>query len=174
MIIGVTGSLSCGKSTVSRYFKELNFKVIDADKIVHRILDRSTRIALRKTVIDNAKEFDSLEQAVHPIIIKQIKEKIIQARKRNHNLIIDAPLLIEVGLNKLVDFLVVVKANRYLQINRAKKSLGLTKDQAIKLIKRQMPLKEKIRKADFIIDNNGGLLNTRKQVRDVWEKMKNE
>lgn len=172
MIVGITGSLSCGKTTVSKLFSKFGFKIINADKLVHGLLNSNTRRALRKIVINNPAQFRKLEKLVHPRVIKEIRQEIIQARRSNLNLIIDAPLLIECGLSKFVDFLIVVKASQIIQLRRAKLSLSLTKQEALKLIKRQMPLKDKAKRADFIINNNGNLADTKKQVKNVWEKIK--
>ncbi|MEW5758542.1 MAG: dephospho-CoA kinase [Candidatus Omnitrophota bacterium] len=174
MILGVTGGLACGKTTVSSFFSKFGFKVINADKIAHKLLDYRTRRNLRKIIFNNETEFKKLERLTHPFIIDQIKQSIKKSREENFDLIIDAPLLIEAGLDKLTDFLIVVKADRFVQLKRAKEYLGLSRAQAVKLIKRQMPLRKKIKQADFVIDNRGSLADMKKQARYIWREIKNK
>ena len=85
-------------------------------------------------------------------------------------IVIDAPLLIEAGLAKMADKLIVLKTSRKNQIKRCKRQWGMSAAEATKRIKLQLPLKEKIRLADYVIDNNGTLRQTREQVEDIWRK----
>ena len=84
---------------------------------------------------------------------------------------IDGPLLIESGFHKKCDYLVVVKAPLRKQLERAKQSLAITRKEALKRIRLQMPLREKIALADFVIDNGGSLSDTEKQVKRLWEEI---
>jgi len=86
--------------------------------------------------------------------------------------VIDAPLLVEARLDRMVDALVVVTSSRKAQIDRCRKKSGLAESEVLKRIASQIPLKEKVRRADFIIDNNGTKTKTRKLVRSVWEQSK--
>jgi dephospho-CoA kinase len=170
MIIGVTGSVGTGKTTVSGMFRPLGAYVIDADKIVHRILDKSARKRLAGLVFDQPQTLKKLCRIIHPLV----KEKIfseIKKHKSRRVIVIDAPLLVESGLDKRCDYLLVVKANLTQQLERASESLSLSKGQIRKRIKQQMPLRKKICLADFIIDNRGSIKNTEKQVKDVWEEI---
>ena len=85
--------------------------------------------------------------------------------------IIEVPLLFESGFDTLMDRTITVKANQRTQIERALKTMNITKAQARRRIGAQMPLRKKIRLADMIIDNNGTLKQTKKQVKQIWEKL---
>lgn len=167
MIIGVTGSTGAGKTTVSRMFAKCGAYVIDADKIVHGILDKSSRRLLAHFVFDQPQALRKLCRIIHPLVKKKIFSEIKKHRPEKI-IVIDAPLLIESGLNKKCDYLVAVKANFRKQLQRAGKSLSLSQGQIRKRIRQQMPLKRKIALADFVIDNAGSLKDTEKQVRRVW------
>lgn len=192
-IIGVTGSLSTGKSTVSKYFKDLGAKVINADNIAHQVLkipscrNRVIKIfgkeVLRGAIIDrkkiaevafkNISYLKRLEKVIHPLVKKEIRSqiKVFRGLKKDGLLVVDVPLLFEAGLNKYVDRVVVVKLIEKTQLERAMKQLHISVEQARLRIKAQMPLKDKIRKADFIIDNEGSLNQTKKQVKEIWLKL---
>ena len=167
MIIGVTGSLATGKTTVSRMLKERGAYVIDADKIVHGLIDPAARIKLRGVVFDDKESLDKLCGLIHPIVKKEISRKI-EENKTKRLIVIDAPLLIESGFHKKCDYLIVVKSDLKKQLKRSENILGLSRAESLKRIKLQMPLKEKTRLADFIINNNGSLRETRKQVEEVF------
>lgn len=173
MIVGLTGSFGTGKTTVARMFKKLGAEVIDADKIVHKFIDASTRKKLAKIVFKRKAYLELLCKIIHPLVIKRIKKEIKQLKPKKNIVIIDAPLLIESGLHRIVDILIVVKAKKATQIQRAMRHMGLRKDEISKRIRFQMPLREKINLADFVIDNDGTIDETRRQVMDIWKKLFN-
>lgn len=170
MIIGLTGGLSSGKTTVSGMFRSLGGYVIDADKIVHRLIDKAARKKIGGFIFDEPKALKKLCRVLHPVVKKEISFEI-EDNKHRKLIVIDAPLLIEAGLDKKCDFLIVVKSNLKNQLERANRSLGFSKSQALKRIKLQMPLRKKIALADFVIDNNGSLSDTKKQVVNIWNKL---
>jgi dephospho-CoA kinase len=187
IVLGITGSLASGKSTVARMFSSSAVKVIDADKIGHGLLKPGTgvyqeivrefgreilmpdgsisRVKLSSRVFKDVKRLKKLNRIMHPRIIREIKSGIRSSRAQT--LILDAPLLIESGLSGLVDKLIVVKVNRRVQLKRIASKKHLSSKQALRRIRAQMPLKDKIRLADFVIDNNGTLSQTRKQVGQI-------
>jgi len=169
MIIGVTGGFGTGKTIVAKMLKNLGAEVIDCDKIVHSLIDYDTRLELRKFVFDRKVYLDRLNRIIHPVIIKIIKERIKKLRKKVT--VIDAPLLIETGLDKICDRVICVKTKKSIQIQRAMKSSKLKRDDVIKRIRFQLPLKEKIKRADFVIDNNKTLSQTKKQVERIWKEI---
>lgn len=191
LILGLTGTFGSGKSTVARIFKSLGAKVIDADKIAHRaILPQSQtykkiiyafggcilkknnqidRLKLAHLVFANKKLLMKLNAITHPQIIRIIKDEIRHTKSRF--IVLDAPLLIEAGLHKLVDKLVVVKINKFKQMARLLKKTSLTKTGILRRIKAQLPLKYKAAIADFVIDNSGKITETRKQVKTVWRSL---
>ena len=193
-VIGVTGSLGSGKSTVTKMFVGLGAKALDADAIAHHLMrpgsicfqqiiktfgkdiltaGRIDRKRIAERVFCNSRQLRKLERIIHPEVHKVILAKVKQYKTRNRKgvVIIDVPLLFEVKLDREVDISIVVKASKANQIARATKLLNITKSEAERRIKAQMPLRQKIRLADMIIDNNGTLNQTKKQVKQIWEKL---
>jgi len=190
-VIGLTGSFGTGKSTVAKILRSCGALVIDADKISHglikpdgaaysrviRLLGKRivnsqgiiNRGKLAGIVFSDKKSLAEFNKIMHPAVIRRMKQEIKEAKEKI--VVLDAPLLIETGLNKLVDSVVVVKASLANQLKRVQKKRGLSRPEIIARIRAQIPLKEKLRSADFVIDNNGTLSNTRKQValiRRLW------
>jgi len=188
MVIGVTGSFGSGKTTVARIFKSLGGRVIDADGIARSLIDshrpiykkiistfgggilaknkKIDRVKLADIVFSNKKNLDKLNKITHPQVIRIIKNEI--QKNFSRTIIIDAPLLIEARLMYLVNCLVVVKLDRRQQINRLLKKTSLSKSQILKRIKAQLPLRQKARLADFVIDNSESRVATIRQARKIW------
>ena len=194
LVIGLTGSLGTGKTTVAAMFADFGAKVLNADRIAHqqitpkgacfkrvvRTLGKNIltagRIDRRKvaaSVFTNSRQLHKLERIIHPVVRNVLRTKIQEYKKGKGKVVVvmDVALLFESKLNVDSDLTVVVKTSRVTQINRAIKQLNITKADAKRRIKAQMPLEKKIRIADMIIDNNGTLTNTKKQVKQIWEKL---
>jgi len=161
--------------------------VIDADKISHSLLKPETKVYKRivkifgkgilrrngavnrrelgKIVFSNKTLLKKLNGIMHPEIIRLIKKKLSEIKKGI--IVLDAPLIIEAGQSGLVDKLVVVKTKMAKQINRIRNNTAFTKNEILKRIKSQIPLKKKLRLADFVIDNDGTFEETKKQVRQI-------
>lgn len=183
-MLGITGGLGCGKSTVARLFKTPACELIDADRIAHRSLCRGSA-AYKKIVgffgpgilkkdknIDRAKlggivfihkpALKKLNSIVHPEVKREIIRRIRSSTKKM--VILDAALIIEAGLRNKVDKLAVVTAKRSQQIRRSGSKLSIGSSQARMRMKSQISQKQKMRFADFIIDNSGSIAKTKKQV----------
>lgn len=171
MIIGLTGSLASGKTTVSGFLRDLGAYVIDADKIARGLIKKPLRKKLAGFVFDDNKALNKLCRAAHPIVKERITA-IIRKVNKKRPIIIDAPLLIESRLHRKCDCVIVVKCPYKKQLERAVKRLSIPLSQAKKRIAAQMPQAEKIRMADFVVDNGGSLRDTRRQVISIWRRLK--
>ena len=183
-IIGITGNLGCGKSTVAAMFAKQGARIIDADAITRDllapgkkcikkvakffpsvILNKSTinRSELAKIVFNNPRELKKLTDILYPEALKVVKSQLSRY-KYEPFVVLDAPLLFESRWDKITDTTIAVKATRAQQIRRARKRLNLTYSDVIRRLANQMPLKEKCDMADIIIDNSRDLIETQKQV----------
>ena len=190
LIIGLTGSLGTGKSTVAAMFAKRGFKVIDADAITRSLLTENKKIIkkvakafpnailkpgevdrkqLSNIVFQNPRELHKLTDILYPEALKEVKRRIAQYKKQH--IILDVPLLFEAKWDKLSDTTIVVRASRLQQIQRTQKRMGLNKRDILDRLKHQMPLKDKCFLADFIIDNSKTLKETRAQVGAVINKL---
>lgn len=191
LIAGITGGFGTGKSFAAAIFKELGAEVIDADKMAHKalrkgsetykkiidvfgrsILDGSGLISRKKLgreVFSDKRKVARLNRIIHPIVIVQIKKRISSFKGKI--LVIDAPLICETSLSGLIDALIVVTSSREKQIARCIKKFKIKKEDVYKRTACQMPLKTKINKADYVIDNNGTRKETRMQVIKIWQDL---
>ncbi|PIP19959.1 MAG: dephospho-CoA kinase [Candidatus Omnitrophica bacterium CG08_land_8_20_14_0_20_41_16] len=192
LIIGVTGIFGSGKSTVSRIFKSYGAKIIDADKIAHRCLlpgaksykrivssfgkgiifkarRKINRHKLGRLVFGNRRLLKKLNSIIHPKVISDIKESIRKSEAKV--IVLDAPLLLEAGLKKMVDDLIVVIIDRDELIRRLMKKASLKRPDILKRINAQISQNIKSRFANFIIDNSGAVSDTKKQVKKIWKSL---
>lgn len=191
VILGLTGSFGSGKTTVARILRSLGARIIDADRLARQcilpgrpaydrvvrafgrdILKRGASIDRKKLavkVFGNKKLLGELNRIIHPEVISKIREEIRKSSARV--IVLDVPLLVEAGLKSAVDKLIVVSASQTKQINRLKQKTNLGRKEILSRIRCQLPLKTKIRLADFVIDNNGSLKETRRQVKRVWQSL---
>lgn len=194
MIIGLTGGIASGKTTVSNLLKKLGAVIIDADKIAHQVLETKTarekvisyfgsaiidnnqinRKKLGKIVFNNSEEKKKLEEITHPMIIDIIKMKIKQYSKKNDIIVVDAPLLLETNLDKIVDSVWVVYVNKKTQLKRLMNRDNINLYKAKKRINSQMPLAKKRKLADIVIDNNGSKKELEQKVKKIWREINNE
>ncbi len=190
-IIGITGNIGCGKTTVAGMFAKRGAKVIDADAITRGLLapgkkcvkkvakifpgvilssSSINRSELAKIVFNNPRELQKLTDILYPEALKVVKS-LLSRYKHGSFIILDVPLLFESGWDKIVDTTIVVKALQRQQIERAQKHLGLDRRDIIRRMKNQMPLKEKCDMADMIIDNSRDFNQTRKQVDAIINRL---
>lgn len=197
LIIGLTGGIVSGKSTVARMFKDLGAKIVDADKLGHKVIlpqgaawkriikifgkdilqkDQTiNREKLGKIVFANQNLLKKLNKITHPEIIKLIKKEISLAKDNSKEekkiLIIDAALIYETKIDRLMDKIIVVYLDEEEQLERLIKRNNLSEKEALQKIKSQIPLKEKIEIADYVIDNSNSLDKTKKQVETIWQEI---
>jgi dephospho-CoA kinase len=186
--IGITGGVSTGKSTfvdcVHAVVPDARF--FDADEAAHTLLDRSevkkeirhefgarvfstvgdlNRPKLRAIVFGDAAKKRALEQILHPRIRRQWRTEAKRHRNSPKFFFADIPLLYETGGESLCDRVVVVACSQKVQLGRLKKRMSITAAEARKMIKSQMPLDEKIRRADHVVWNNGDRTSLMEQAR---------
>lgn len=193
--IGLTGGIGTGKSTVSKIFSSEGFKIIDADIVSRNVLEKNPRIfdiirtQFGSGFFDWRGEFRRREFGNHifrfpkqrikyeGIIIPYIKEEIENEfrryeRKGEKIVILDAPTLIENNLHSEMDYVVLVIADNSVQIKRIINRDKLTKSDAVSRINSQMSIEQKKEFANVLIDNNGDLMDTQKQVYDLIDFIK--
>jgi dephospho-CoA kinase len=190
-IIGILGGVGSGKSTVATEFAKLSCAVIDADKIAHELLGRKTIrekivASFGQAILDSAGEIDRkeladivfaepdklslLEKIIHPIVLERAEELIEQYNRQNQvkAIVLDMPLLVEVGWDKRCDRLIFVDCGRQLRAERAQKS-GIFGENRLKIRENfQISLDNKAGIADNTIDNNSGFSALTRQVAKIF------
>lgn len=185
MVIGLTGGIATGKTTVSNYLKELGYPVIDADVIARQVVEPGTkglrmitdtfgekvltsdgqldRQQLAQLVFTSSELLQQLNQILQPIIRERIQELI--STSKASVVVIDVPLLYEQHYEELCDVVMVVSVQPQQQLKRLMNRNHFTMDEAKNRVASQMPLSSKERLADVVIDNNGSVKETRQQVK---------
>ena len=194
-VIGLTGGIGSGKSTVSRILAELGAVIIDADKIGHEIYhpDTDTWRQLVKTfgsgilvpdntidrkklgaiVFGDKQELQRLNAIIHPQITQEIKKRIEECRRRAVKVIVlDAPVLLEANAKNLVDEIWVVVADDGNVIKRAAARTGLTEQQIRDRVHSQLSNTERTKNARVVISNDGNTEDLRGKIRELWEQIK--
>ena len=191
MIIGITGSIACGKSTVSNYLKSKGYIVIDADKIGHEALDddyvkeklilafgneilednKINRQKLGELVFGNSSNLNVLNSIIHPEIRKKILQKIDKNNDKEF-IFIDVALLFEAKFDDLVDKIIVVYVDKNTQLTRLMKRNSISEKEALSRIVSQMSPIEKAKLGDYTVNNNFDVINTYEQVDKVLSELK--
>ena len=191
LIIGITGSIACGKSLVSNYLREKGYTIIDADKIGHMALENDevkkqlvnkfgksilkdnevNRVTLGKLVFENNENLKELNNIIHPQIRKNISEQI-QVHKNEKLVFVDVPLLFEAKFDDLVEKIIVISLDEKIQLERLMNRNSLSKEEAVQRIKSQIPVREKEKLGDYVVDNSFTQENTYSQVDRILEKLK--
>lgn len=193
-IIGLTGGIASGKSTVSAMLAQLGAYIVDADQIAHEIVEpgqpawqeivthfsknillpdgRIDRKSLGELIFNNISERTWLEKITHYRVRERTEQMLVEAQQQGCTVaVLDVPLLLEVGWQDMADEIWVVYVDEATQLSRLISRSNLLPEQAAARIKAQMSLTEKINYADVIIDNNKDVENTRLQVIAAWEKI---
>lgn len=193
--IAITGNIASGKSQVEKILEDLNYFVIDTDKINNELLlnDEKTKQEIKlafknydieinnniskeklgNIVFNNKKEKEKLENILH----KKILEKIEFYKKENENkdiIFVSVPLLFEVNWDKHFDKIIFISAKEELRIKRLINRNNLTKEQALSRINSQDKEENKIKKSDFVIYNNSDLISLKNQINTVLDKLINQ
>ena len=196
IVIGITGGVATGKTTVAKMFERLGAKRVDADAIVHRLQRPGTpvfqrivrrfgrsvlreggtlcRQALGGIVFRDRRALRDLCRIVHPPVIAEIRRTLRRLRRRRPGsiVVVEVPLLFESGLASSMDHLVVVSAPVAVAFRRARKRSGLSRTAFERRWRAQMPLRRKAAQADWVINNGGTLAGARRQVEALWLRLK--
>lgn len=184
VIVGLTGGIAMGKTTISQFLKSKAIPVVDADQIAHEILtvdevkvklmdtfgesilDKNQNIDRRKLgpiVFNDQRQLEKLNIIVQPYIRTEIVRQL-DTFSASKVVVLDAPVLFEQGYEKMVDYLMVIKTSAQIQEERLMQRDSLNEIDAQKRIQAQMPIEEKVKKADIVIDTSGTIEETRSQV----------
>lgn len=183
-IIGLTGGIASGKSTVSRILKDLGAVIIDADETAHSVIEPNkpawrdivqnfgegilnpdmtiNRDKLGEIVFQNPEQLDRLNHITHPRIMESLKDNFqrIKTNSPNAIVVLEVPLLYETFMDRMCDKVWVVWVDRETQIKRLIGRNNYSEEEAIRRIDSQIPLDEKARRADLVIDNRGTVEET--------------
>jgi dephospho-CoA kinase len=193
--VGLTGGIASGKSTVGQMFVGLGCHLIDADAIVHRLFEsgqnvnravakefgdrvvgldgRINRIILGEIVFNDPAAREKLNSIVHPAVVEIEKEWLEKLEQQDPHAIgiVDAALMIEIGTYQSYNKLIVVVCSPSEQRRRLQARSGLSHEQIEMRISSQMPMSEKVKYADYVIDTSGSLGETRQRVEAVFREL---
>ncbi|OGP89740.1 MAG: dephospho-CoA kinase [Deltaproteobacteria bacterium RBG_16_48_10] len=196
LIVGLTGGIASGKSTVSNVLREEGAYLIDADQIAREIVRPHTptwqeliktfgedilqkdgsiqRKKLAAIVFSNPEKRSLLNQLLHPRIREETQRrlKVIGQSDPEAIVVVDAALLVETGDYREMDRLIVVHSTEALQMERLREREGVSPEEAQRMVSAQMPLEEKLKVADFVIRNEGSLEETRRKAKEVFQELK--
>jgi dephospho-coA kinase len=190
MVIGLTGGIGTGKSTVSQILKDRGFSVIDLDVISHEVIEFSSvvekivqnfgrevldedeagnctisREKLGKIIFANKEKRLALNSIMHPEILKVMHKKILECKSEKNKIIfVEVQLLFEVQWEKEFDYILLVAAKRDMQVRRVLERDKRSEEEALNIINSQMSLDEKREKSDFVIENDGNMDDLNKKV----------
>ena len=193
-VIGLTGGIGSGKSTVSRFLAELGAVVIDADKVGHEALKPGTELwrevvtafgrqtltpdgdidreKLGEIAFSNPDSLVRLNRIMHPRLYEVVKAQIEECRRQGTGVVVlEAPLLIEAGWTSLVDKIWVTVASEATVLRRLQERTGLSEPESLARIRSQLASTERVRYADVTIDTDGELDELRARVEKLWRKL---
>jgi dephospho-CoA kinase len=193
LILGLTGGIASGKSTVATMFVERGFRLIDADAMARVVVEpgqpalaeitehfgarvllpdgRLDRALLGQIVFSDPEERAVLNAITHPRIGERIAERFAELADEPRPILLDHPLLYETGQDALVDKVVVVWVDRATQLDRLMRRNTLSREEALARIAAQMDLDAKAARADYVIDNRGSVEETTRQVEAILPEL---
>jgi dephospho-CoA kinase len=197
LLIGLTGNIASGKSTVARLLSERGATIIDADVLARRVVEPGMpafdeivkrwgesvvapdggldRDALRRLVFSDHEQLEQLNEIVHPEVAAYRDRLVDEARHRGDRMVVcDIPLLFERGMVDDFDRIVLVDAPRPVRLERLMRERGLSETESMDMIIAQMPAELKRARADYIIDNVGTVRELEERVSEVWQALERE
>jgi len=197
LLLGVTGGIASGKTTVASMLEELGAPVIDFDVLARQIVEPGNpawkeivdyfgkeilkedgtvdRKKLSKIVFRDMEKRKKLEGFTHPLILEEFAKRVNEIAETDPSALIQVviPLLIEQNLQYMFHKILVVYIPEKAQIERITKRDGISKEEAAVILKAQLPIEEKLGYADFVVNNEGSLVETKRQVEKLWHTLKN-
>ncbi|EUJ17754.1 dephospho-CoA kinase [Listeria aquatica] len=192
--LGLTGSIATGKSTVSKMLQDEKIPVIDADLVARKVVEKGTvglekivstfgdevlskgalnRAKLGEIIFHDSKKREQLNKIVHPLVRKEMLQERDRLFKSGETFVVlDIPLLYESQLTDLVDQVLVVMTTEEVELTRLMARNELSREEALARIATQMPISDKAKLADFVIDNSGTLKETSEQVNELLHQLK--
>jgi dephospho-CoA kinase len=197
LLVGLTGNIASGKSTVAQLFGRWGATLIDADVLArqavnvgtpayHAIVERwgegvtapdglIDRRELRQRVFSDSEQLEALNAIVHPEVQRLRDQLVDDARRRGDRIVVcDIPLLFERRLAEQFDRIVLVDAPRPVRMDRLVRDRGLETTEAMKMIASQMPAELKRARADYLIDNTGTQQELELRAREIWEALQRD
>ncbi len=191
MIIGLTGGIGTGKSTVAKRFLEKGYPVIDTDIISKEVIERENvilkicshidsslvengkinRKKLGQIVFKDKKKLDVLNSIMHPLILDEMRKQIREKSQSHNTVIVDVPLLFEINIEKEFDIILLVYASKETQIKRIMKRDNRTEEEALNMINSQMDLDLKSKKSDYILKNDNTLEELYTEIDKILEEI---
>jgi len=194
MIVGLTGNIGMGKTTVLEIFRECGALTYNVDEFVHQILESKEVIErlvqilgeeilteenslnkekIAEIIFNDKKRRKAVEGVIHPLVLDKIKEisRVYKEKDPYSIVIFEVPLLFEAGFERFFDRTIVVYSSEESIISRLIQK-GLSSEEIKRRLASQMPIEEKKRRADFLIDNSGELNNTHEQVMSIYKELK--
>lgn len=195
LLVGLTGNIASGKSTVAQLLSEHGATIIDADVLARRAVEKGSAVydaivkrwgtsvlapdghldrgALRRVVFGAARELEALNDLVHPEVERLRQARVAEAKARGDRMVVcDIPLLFEKKMADRFDKIVLVDAPRPLRLDRLVEERGLRETEAMDMIAAQMPAELKRARADYVIDNRGTLAELERKVDDLWAQLR--
>jgi dephospho-CoA kinase len=196
LIVGLTGGVASGKTAISQVLKEEGAYIIDADQIARELVqphkpawnelirafgkeilqeDGSIhRKKLADQVFADPKKRKLLNQILHPRIKEEMDRRTKEIGQKDPEaiVVIDAPLIVELGDHREMDKLIVVASTQTQQIERLKERDGIGPEEALRILSSQMPVEEKVNLADFVIRNEGSFEETKKRAKEVFKELR--
>ncbi|MDR1245088.1 MAG: dephospho-CoA kinase [Endomicrobium sp.] len=190
MIIGLTGGIASGKSESAKYFEELGAFCIDADAVAKELTCKDkpalqeiakvfgddilslegtlNREKLADIIFSDVSSKLKVEEILHSRVISCINEIISKEISEKEVIVVNAPLLFETGLDKVCDKIVTIKISYDIQVERLALRDGLNNDEIKKRIASQMPMEEKVKLSDFVVDNSGSKKDLKKKIENIY------